>query len=156
MSGLDVTEDVKPFIQGHDEAGNQFLIEASHPGGESTGAGITLTDINGFEILLDTHTDSHIETSGQFYMKTNGGGPANLDTGNVTDSRNFSFPNESDTLSLLEANQSWTGSNTFNMGPAATTTVSFGQIGSTTSRVCFNANIQTGMTYPFILSVRRW
>jgi hypothetical protein len=52
--------------------------------------------------------------------------------------RFYTFPDFTGTLALLENDQTWSGANTFNQGPTATTTVNFGQMGSTTSHVCFN------------------
>lgn len=58
--------------------------------------------------------------------------------------KTYTFPNRSGTFGLLEADQVWSGANTFNQGPTATTTFTIGQIGSTTSRSCFNTKNTTG------------
>ncbi len=56
----------------------------------------------------------------------------------------FAFPNNSGTFGLLEADQTWSGVNVFSQGPTATTTFTIGQIGSTTSKACFNTKNTAG------------
>jgi hypothetical protein len=61
-----------------------------------------------------------------------------LDLNALTSDRTLTVPNASGTFGLLQAAQTWSGTNTFNQGASATTTVNFGQMGSSTSHVCFN------------------
>jgi hypothetical protein len=63
--------------------------------------------------------------------------------------RLFSFPDASGTFGLLQANQAWTGANTFAQSPIGTTTVNFGQMGSSTSHVCFNTKNTDGQDISF-------
>jgi hypothetical protein len=58
-------------------------------------------------------------------------------------------PGVSGTFGLLEANQTWTGTNTFSKGTAATTTVNFGEMGAATSKVCFNTKTSSGLDMHF-------
>src|SRR5262249_20126265 len=77
-------------------------------------------------------------------------GEVDLDINSIfSTTRNFSFPDASGTFGLLEANQKWTGANTFSRGAVGTTTVNFGTMGSTTSHVCFNTKNTDGADISF-------
>lgn len=56
----------------------------------------------------------------------------------------FTFPDFSGTLGLLEAGQTWSGENTFSKGASATTTVTFGELGDSSSKTCFNTKNTAG------------
>jgi hypothetical protein len=67
----------------------------------------------------------------------------------VTQHRYFAFPDADGTFGLLQANQKWTGNNTFSKGPSATTTVNFGEMGDATSHTCFNTKNTDGADISF-------
>ncbi len=71
-------------------------------------------------------------------------GEAVLDASQVTQDRIFTLPDISGTISLLEANQTWSGDNIFSKGASATTTVNFGEVGESSSHACFNTKNTDG------------
>ena len=81
-----------------------------------------------------------------------GHGQATFDISAFTNTKKvFSFPDYNGTFGLLEANQNWTGANTFDQGPVGTTTVNFGHMGSSTSHVCFNTKNTDGQDVSFFI-----
>jgi hypothetical protein len=65
--------------------------------------------------------------------------------------RFFKFPDFSGTLGVLEADQTWTGANTFDQGSIGTATINFGHMGSSTSHVCFNTKNTDGQDVSFFI-----
>jgi|SRR6266545_3512806 hypothetical protein len=67
----------------------------------------------------------------------------------------FAFPdipvtNGRGTFGILEIDQTWTGNNTFSKG-TGTTTVTFGTLGDTSSKVCFNTKNTNGQDVSFFI-----
>jgi hypothetical protein len=83
---------------------------------------------------------------------TGGNGQARLKLNQLTQERSYSFPDADGTFGLLEANQTWTGDNTFSKGASATTTVTFGTLGDTSSKVCFNTKNSAGQDASFYIN----
>jgi len=73
-----------------------------------------------------------------------GGGVLSFDIDSITSFRTLTFPDLSGRVAVLEADQKWTGANTFDQGPTGTTTVNFGHMASSTSHVCFNTKNTDG------------
>jgi hypothetical protein len=101
------------------------------------------------EIILAGSQNAHDVVGKLSIARNYVAGEADLDISPLTDVRNFSFPDASGTFGLLEANQKWTGANTFSQGAVGTTTVNFGAMGSTTSHVCFNTKTSGGQDMSF-------
>ncbi len=74
---------------------------------------------------------------------------SSFDLAELTTNKDFTFPDSSGTFGLLEADQTWSGSNTFSKGASATTTVDFGEVGDSSSRACFNTKNTDGNDISF-------
>jgi hypothetical protein len=101
-------------------------------------------NIKGAEVNLEPGYVGHVSIKDRVSGKM-----AKFDVSNLDQDNMFTFPNTPGTFGLLEANQTWSGSNVFSKGQSATTTVTYGEIGDVTSRSCFNTKNTDGQDISF-------
>lgn len=125
-------------------ADNDNAVEMNFPGGlyVDTGEQDVYFETDSGNINLNA-------PSGLIAIMANSLYQAVLNTSLLTNHRNINLPDFDGTFSLLEANQVWSGDNTFSKGASATTTVTFGEIGDISSKVCFNTKNTDGNDISF-------
>jgi hypothetical protein len=79
------------------------------------------------------------------------GNPVKFDLHLLGVNTRFVFPDGGGTFGIIEANQKWTGTNTFSKG-TGTTTMTFGTLGDTSSKVCFNTKNSAGQDASFYIN----
>jgi hypothetical protein len=115
--------------------GGSVLIRAGTPQGGNNNSGGDIVITGGDGLAVNSSGGNVSIRSGS---KTGSGEIGVIQFSSGGANRLFKFPNFSGVFGLVEADQTWTGTNTFNKGASATTTVNFGMIGDATSRACFN------------------
>ena len=104
----------------------------------------------GVDAPTGTMVTGSISSSSARIIQAEGAGEAYLQTRLLKQAHHFAFPNTDGTFGLLEADQTWTGNNTFSKG-TGTTTVNFGTMGDVTSHACFNTKNTDGQDVSFYI-----
>jgi hypothetical protein len=100
---------------------------------------------------LSLYNDVATNTLSIYKGNTGVHGALLLDIDALIGGKTLTFRDLSGTVSLLEADQTWTGNNTFSKGTAATTTVNIGELGDVTSHACFNTKNTDGQDVSFYI-----
>jgi hypothetical protein len=147
-----------------DDSLGELVLNTDGPGrfyvevGDETEEGTTVLDIDG-----NSSSISFLNPYSAIWVGPSEGGDGSasvrLDFSQIQTEigvpyKNVIFPDflgEESRIGLLEADQIWSGGNTFSKGASATTTINLGEIGDATSHACFNTKNTDGQDVSFYI-----
>ena len=135
---------VSLLLQGGVSEGSQNAGDLQLYGGYAGGSG------NGGNVILRAGVSASGGSIGRIFLQNAVNGiNTELNIEGLSADNILTIPNTSGKLGLLEANQTWSGTNTFSKAATGTSTVNFGTIGSSTSHACFNTKNTVGSDISF-------